>query len=297
MRRPDFLIVGAAKAGTTSLYHYLNHHPDIFLPKLKEPKYFSSKCIKFPQNGVGDTSVDKFRVRTLDSYLKLFDGRKEKLIGEASPEYLYYHQEVPAEILRELGDIPIIIILRNPVDRAFSAYSYLVRDQRENLPFSQALEEEEGRLGQGWDFIWAYKRAGLYAKQVKAYLENFSQVLVLTQEEMQRAPKDVIDNVFDFLNIQDKDISIDTSIIHNPSGTPKNLATRFLLSRSNPLSPVIREIAKALMPRKVLEKVAAKNLKRDHISDEDRKVLSDYFKEDIKRLETLLGRKIPFWHE
>ena len=111
---PNFLIVGAAKAGTTALYYYLKQHKDIGFPKLKEPKYFSSSNLKFPHKWVGDSSVDKYAIRDWDKYIDLFINLKDyKRVGEASPDYLFYHNQTAPLIKEKLGDIPIIIICRN----------------------------------------------------------------------------------------------------------------------------------------------------------------------------------------
>lgn len=143
---PNFFIVGAAKSGTTSLYHYLKQHPEIYMSPVKEPKYFLASINKFPHNGPGDIEVDKKIIRTWDEYLKLFSNASvEKCIGEASCGYLYYCELVAPSIKRISPEAKIIIVLRNPVERAFSAYCYLFREGRETLSFEEALKIEEER--------------------------------------------------------------------------------------------------------------------------------------------------------
>src|SRR5699024_5018381 len=105
-------------------------------------------------------------VKDRKQYDKLFDSLPNvKRIGEASPDYLYFHETASKNIKQELGDIPIIIVLRNPVNRAFSAYSYLKRDNREKLSFKEGLEKEKERLAGNSDFIWGYKKVGEYSTQ------------------------------------------------------------------------------------------------------------------------------------
>ena len=140
---PNFLIVGASKCGTTALYYYLKQHPEISFPDLKEPKYFSSINAKFPHEGIGDISVDKYAVRSFDEYSSLFSNIQNVRVGEASPDTMYYYNKTVEEIKEKLGDIPIIIALRDPVRRGFSAYMYLKRDSREKLSFIDSLMEEE----------------------------------------------------------------------------------------------------------------------------------------------------------
>lgn len=295
MRLPDFLIVGAAKAGTTSLYYYLGQHPEIGFPKLKEPKYFSSKHLVFPHRGVGDVTVDNFAVKTFDDYANLFSGLSAyKRAGEASPDYLYYHELTVPEIQTVLGDVPILIILRNPVDRAFSAYTYLVRDSREKLPFRDALSAEEERLSNNWDFIWGYKKAGLYYEQVKSFLENFSKVKIIFLEEMKKNPHKCLKEIYRILEVNEY-FKARVNIEHNPSGVPKNLFAKYLLSRENTGSVFVREVLKKFVPRSILENVAKKSLQRMHISEEDKIYLTDYYSTDIGKLETLIGKYLSFW--
>ena len=135
---PNFLVVGAGKSGTTSLYHYLKAHPGVFMSRIKEPGFIFAQFNKMPQSGVGDerqTTVGSF-----SAYCRLFeDAEGKKAVGEASNDNLYHYERAIPYIKRFFGDIKIIIILRNPVDRAFSAYTYLLRDNREFLTFEEDL--------------------------------------------------------------------------------------------------------------------------------------------------------------
>ncbi|MFP8487476.1 sulfotransferase family protein [Gracilimonas sp. Q87] len=292
---PNFLIVGASKCGTTALYYYLKQHPEIGFPDLKEPKYFSSKFLTFPHNGPGDTTVDKYAVRDFETYTDLFsDLDNYKKIGEASPDYIYYHQKTVDEIKRKLGDIPIIIILRNPVHRAFSAYKYLVRDSREKRSFREALNLEEERLQDNWDFIWAYKKAGEYYSQVKSFRDNFTNVKIIIQEKMIKDTDKNVRETLKFLDL-DENVQLNTGIKYNESGRPNNILAKFLLSRNNKVSARIREIMKSIIPRTILEKVASKSLSSMKINFKDEKYLQTYFKEENEKLFDLLGYRIEEW--
>jgi hypothetical protein len=169
------MIVGSARCGTTSLYYYLKQHPEIGFPEKKEPKFFS-----LPHCGPGDGSVDEARVMNRTEYESLFQGMAGcKRVGDASSDYLYFHHYTAQAIRDTVGDIPILILLRDPVERAFSAYNNMLRDQREKLPFGEALKAEEERLAENWDWMWAYKSGGLYAAQVKTFQSTFSRVKVI----------------------------------------------------------------------------------------------------------------------
>lgn len=291
---PNFLVIGASKCGTTALYYYLKQHPDISFPDLKEPKYFSSVGIKFPHNGVGDSSVDKHAIKHFDSYKKLFASIKNKRVGEASPDTIYYHEQTAALIKEKLGDIPIIIMLREPVRRAFSAYMYLKRDSRETLTFLEGLDAEENRISENWDFIWAYKKCGLYTNQVQSFVTNFSNVKIILQEDLKNKTAETLKETYSFLGVDDT-FKTDISIRHNESGIPNNMISRFLLSRNNAVSTVIRELMKQIIPRFLLEKVASKSLKKASVSVDEIAYLKPYFHEDICALEQLIERDLSSW--
>ncbi len=292
--KPNFLIVGAAKAGTTALYYYLKQHPEIGFPDLKEPKYFSSCNLIFPHNGIGDSSVDKYAIRDWKQYLKLFQGLEGyQRVGEASPDYLFYHRQTAPLIKEKLGDIPIIIILRNPVKRAFSAYSYLKRDSRERLSFNEALKSEKIRSKENWDFIWRYKQGSKYNDQVLTFKNLFSNVHIIIFEEFIRNGLFETNKVFEFLGL-DKLPFIKT-MEHNVSGQPTNWLTKFILSRNNHLSTSLRELIKIMVPRDVLEHFSKKTLKKNKIDNEDYLKLKGELQNDINRLKEILKKELEEW--
>ena len=291
---PNFLIVGASKCGTTALYYYLKQHPEISFPDLKEPKYFSSINEKFPHKGIGDTSVEKYAVKSFNEYCALFDNIENIRVGEASPDTIYYHERTSERIKETLGDIPIVIILREPVKRAFSAYMYLKRDSREKLSFIDGLMAEEKRLSDNWDFIWGYKRCGLYHDQIKSFMDKFTNVKIVLQEELKNQTTTILEDIYSFLNV-DVTFKTDASINHNESGIPNNWISKFLLSRNNIVSTAIREIMKKLIPRNLLEKVASKSLDKAVISDKEIEYLKPYFYDDICKLEKLIDKDLSFW--
>ena len=128
---PNFFIVGVAKAGTTSLSEWLKQHPQIYIPALKEPRYFASDLVD---------PIVRNVVRTKEDYLALFvKARNHKARGEASTSYFTHWQQVPERIKRTIPDARIIILLRDPVERAYSSYLMLVRQGYETLPFSEAV--------------------------------------------------------------------------------------------------------------------------------------------------------------
>src|SRR5687768_6547415 len=193
---PNFLIVGAAKCGTSSLHKYLDQHPEIFMSKVKEPRFLSSQVTPFPLNGPGDHKVEAWYVKNYSDYIKLFEGSEGyPVVGESSADTLYFYKGTIPIIKKYLGDPKIIIMLRCPLKRAFSAYQYLVRDLREDLSFEDGLVEEHNRIKNNFELIYHYTTASLYYDSVKAFLDNFSSVKVILTEEQEARPQQVLRDI------------------------------------------------------------------------------------------------------
>lgn len=219
--KPDFLIVGAAKSGTTSLYHYLKSRPDVFLSTVrKEGRYFS---------GIGDGSVYWPRYYNFDTakdwsaYRALFKGYAgEARIGDTSPDYLAYaHRAAPA-VLSELGpETKIIAILRNPVTRAWSHYLQNVRREAEFFSFERTLDLEAQRAAAGWGFQWLYQLNGHYAAQLPHYMERFD-TLVLFQDDLNTDAASVLSRVERFLGLEPSTAPLDGKR-YNSGGIPASM--------------------------------------------------------------------------
>ena len=168
---PNFFIVGAQKAGTTSLYHYLNQHPQVYMSPRKEPHFFEGMHSEFRRPGRRSTPVSD-----LAAYQALFEGASdERAIGEASASYLY-STRAPDLIKSSVPNARIIAVLRNPADRAYSNFLHCVQVGREPLgSFAEALQAEQSRMRDKWGPLWYYKHKGFYYAQVKRYLDTFGQ--------------------------------------------------------------------------------------------------------------------------
>ncbi|ADG12893.1 sulfotransferase [Methanocaldococcus infernus ME] len=297
---PNFLIVGAAKSGTTSLYHYLKEHPEIYMSPIKEPKFITSNFLKFPFQGIGDHLVERSIIKTWEDYTKLFSKVKnEKAIGEASADTLYYYKNSIKYIKKYLGEPKIIIILRNPIDRAFSAYLHLLRDNREYLTFEEALKVEKKRIKLNWDFIWHYKNVGFYYKQVKAYMKYFSEVKIYLYDDLKKDTLKVVQDIYKFLEVNDSFVPTSIKIKFNVSGIPKNRFLHRFLTQPNPLKSVIKPFAKALIPKDMREKIMNKliqiNLEKLQMKPETRSYLKNLYRKDILRLQDVIERDLSHW--
>ncbi len=293
---PNFLIVGAAKCGTTSLHLYLQQHPEIFMARNKECRFFSQlHCF----NGPGADIYYKRSIRDLTDYLSIFQSATSaQVIGESSPDYLYFYQRSIKNIKQILHKPKIVIMLRNPVERAFSNYLHLVRGGWETLSFEEALKEEEGRKKTGWLWVRYYKDIGFYSNQVKAYLENFSQVKVYLYDDYKRDNMAVIKDVFDFLGVDTRFVP-DTSVQYNVSGIPKNKLLYRLIARPNFIKMMLKPIADFLLPKdkrfKIVEKVSSRLLYKPQMKEETIAYLKSLYREDILKLQDLLKRDLSCW--
>jgi len=294
---PNFLIVGAAKCGTTSLYHYLADHPDIFMPENKEPRFFVHE--HYRSNLIQTDSlyftnhILENTINSLEEYKKLFiPGSSYIRRGEASVAYLYYYETAIPHIKKYLGDIPIIIILRSPAERAFSAYRHLKRDLSEPYDFATALQKEEQRIQKNYIPLYRYVDQGRYSQQIKAYLENFSRVKIILFEDLKSHPLSTIQTIYSFLEVEKK-------------YRPKNLGEKFNEGKI-PRSPWIHQIiygnspikkaAKFLFPKKIREKIKDINMHKPENFNEQVKILKNIFHDEIHSVEFILKKDLSSWY-
>lgn len=298
---PNLLIVGAAKCGTSSLHNYLDQHPEIYMSKEKEPRFISSQVTPFPLNGPRDHEVESWYVKHYEDYLKLFEWAEDfPVVGESSADTLYFHKDTIPVIKKYLGDPKIIIILRNPVKRAFSAYQHLVRDLREELSFEEGLKEEPNRIKNNWELIYHYTAVSFYYDAVKAFLDNFSEVKIILTEDQEKKPQQVLRDIFSFLKV-DPNCDVDTKIRYNISGKPKSQWLHHFLSEDNFARTLARPIVRTFFSSEtrvlISQRIQEKNLRRLTINRDTKKKLHELFEPDIKNLEKLLNRDLSIWRK
>jgi hypothetical protein len=290
MRKPNFLIVGAAKSGTTSLFQYLRTHPDVFMPELKEASYFAG-----------------FNVTTEAKYLELFESAGTKrAVGEASGAYLYA-PGAASGIRQCLGpDVRIVIILRHPIDMAYSLWGHMVRDAAEDLPFFDALAAEEKRMAdpefhrttKAWVYNSAYVARARYARQVAAYLHTF---------DPQRVRVFIFEEFFADMAASYAELCrfLDISTEHQPTFHAFNRARvvrsqllRKLLDEPTPWKEVVKALTPDAPRLKIKDWLNNANYKEQRLpalSPHERERLWQLFASDVRELETLLGRRLDCW--
>lgn len=298
---PNFLIVGAGKCGTTSLYYYLKQHPEIYMGPVKEPHFLICNSLEFPHRGVGDGFFDtSLIVKDFREYKRLFSGIKnETRIGEASTGYLYYYETAIPQIKRILGGVRIIMVLRNPIDRAYSAYLHASRDGRESLSFEDGLRQEEKRIKSNWIPLWHYTSCGFYYKQVQAYLENFSQVKVCLFDDLKEDTMGLLKDVYNFLDVDSTFVPNNLGKVYNVSGIPKYRIIHDLFTKPNPVKFMSKMILRVLVgeERKIAigENIKGYFLRKPKMRAETRKYLIQIYREDILVLQDLINRDLSHW--
>lgn len=252
---PNFLVIGAAKSGTSALYNQLASHPEIFMSALKEPNFFAFVDCGAHFTGPNDAdTINRRSVTDPGAYRALFArATGEQAIGEASTSSLY-SPTAPEAIRRFNPEMKLIALLRNPVDRAFSSYRHLVRDGRETETFAGGLAAEDERIAAGWSHIWHYTEAGFYAPQLRRYKELFppDQLAIFTYDRFSTEPEAVLREIFTFLGV-DPEILPDTSRRYNVSGKPRFGLLHKLVIGKNPL----KSMARPLIPRAVRRRVVS----------------------------------------
>lgn len=296
MTMPNFLVIGAAKAGTTALYYYLKQHPQIYMSPEKEPKFFALEGDKLDFRGPGDReNINKSAITDIETYRQLFKGvTNEIAIGEASPLYLY-SPKAAERIKKYIPHAKLIAILRNPIERAYSGYIMHVREGRETAKdFAEALQEEETRILNNWG--WGhYVNVGFYHTQLKRYLDLFDreQIRVYLYEDLKTNPISLVQDIFRFLGVDDTFLP-DTSLKYNVAGVPKNDALKALIKNLNPVKPAMN----FLLPDKLRHYVRSKIFEKPPLLSPDiHQNLIEVYREDILNLQNFLQRDLSQWLE
>ena len=291
---PNLLIVGAAKSGTTSLHNYLKQHPNIFMTEHKEPHFL----INFE---IGESRVHK-AVITLEKYKKMFKTEAEyRYKGESSVMYLAFPEFSIKSIKKHLtSDVKIIIMLRNPIERAFAGYLHNLRyNPSENLSFEEAIKNSEDRYHKDIDITpdTRYLHVGEYYSQVKEFMDEFKEnVHVILYDDYVSNIDLSLNKVFDFLAIEK--ITIDTSMRHMEGGWMfRNKFLRNLLIPQNNFKSLIKSI---LPNKKIREGLKQKimnmsTVETPNLSSKMRSKLKMYYKQDVANLATLLNRDLNHW--
>ncbi len=293
---PSFIVIGAARSGTTALYQYLQRHPDIFMSRIKEPNYFAFEGCPLDFKGPGAEFVNN-SIASWEDYCALFaNAPPDAKTGEASPLYLY-SQQAPACIKRRLPQVKLIAILRNPIEQAYSHYLYARAQMIEPLAnFEEALAAQPSRLGKNWQPMFQYSEFPRYAEQLARYFEHFDRekIKIFLYEDYLKDPQSVLREIFAFVGV-DSAFSPVLAPHVNMGGNPQSVFIQWLIMRPNPISRIFRALLPLATRRKIRDVISRKNVDREEIPTAARILLWAALREDITQLQTLIGRDLSHW--
>ncbi len=305
-RKVNFFMVGAAKCGTTSMFRYLLQHPDVTWGEIKEPEFFSTKYVNLPHKGPKAKEFDEVRTYRIEDYEFLYRNvGAEKIIGDASTTYIY-HEQCADDIKKYNPDAKILIMLRNPAVRAFSAYMHMKRDQCEKESFLDVYNQSNERVKMNYVGLFDYAGRSLYADRVEHYINIFGKdkVKVIVLEEFEKDKDKVMDELCDFLEISH--FKFDLSRNYNVSGESLNKRkTRMIENMHMIFNQLIPKRIRYRIPQNLrwgireffYKKGRGDNIVKVQMTDDERKIILSNYLEDIKKLEIVLGRKLECWHE
>jgi hypothetical protein len=313
LKLPNFFIAGAPKAGTTSLYAYLDQHPEIYMSPLKEPNYFAfelreenfsaadrprveREAAELRRYLNGDLREKRFGglVSAWDDYAKLFRHVSgETAIGEASPCYLW-SPTAARNIAQRIPHARIIISLRNPADRAFSQFLQMTALGVVRGSFRRQIEDSLRSTRREFGPCWPFLEFGQYHGQVQRYLNEFprAQVHISLYEELQQAPDALLSALHGFLGVR-ADFTGDLSRRHHEPEVPRLAGAAYYLKKWGVWPHLRKLVPRTWVPR-------AKSLTRRprasiQMEPADRDLLADYYRDDIRKLGILLGRDLTAW--
>jgi hypothetical protein len=302
-RLPHFVIAGAPKAGTTALHAALATHPQLYLSPVKEPKFYLTDGRPPPrsrQRGPGDAHSAQEWIWRREDYLALFDAAPAGAVrGESTPFYLH-HREAHRRLAADIPDVKVIVVVRDPVDRAHSNWAHLRADGLEpEADFAAALRAEQQRIDEGWAPFWHYRDLGRYGGQLQDLYRHVprERVLVLRYRQLVDTPRETLDRVSDFLGVA-------TGLAHavapeNVKPTVRDTARYRLLSRAVRAGSALGAYAPPQMwrqaSRPLISALHAGRAPRPPLPVEVRREALAPLLADIALLEELTGESFADW--
>jgi len=263
------------------MYYYLKQHRKVFMSSVKEPKFFCDSLSS------SDNEKPQF-TKSREAYMCLFGGVKnEEIIGEASADYLYCQES--AERIHNFNDqAKIIVLIRNPVQRAYSHYLLIQEGGREDKSFGEVIEEKNH-----------YIKRGLYYSQIKRYLDVFgkNKVKVIKSEDFKEETEKVIIETLNFLGLEYEG-DIETEKKYNKSGVVISETIKNVLEHENK----IKKIVKKLVPEEIVSfvgqevrRINKQSRKKPDMKNKLKRKLKSFYKKDVEKLEEMLREDLSKW--
>ncbi len=310
---PTFFLVGAPKCGTTSLYHYLDQHPEIYMSPIKEPNYFAGeiRAENLEDSLRGEAEKDLIELRRYlngsmqekrfgglvsewTDYVRLFrNAKREKALGEASVCYLW-SKTAAANIWASVPQAKILMMLRDPAELAFSLYLQSVTEGRTRATFSETIDACLRNRSERFSMHYPFLELGSFYEQVRRFLDVFPRenILILFYENYRREQAAVLARIFEFLGA-DGSFTPDTSRRYLEPRVPRFIASTYFLKKSGAWKLAQRSTPTRL--RSAMSGVVFKDRSTISMNARDRARLVDYYREDIGQLSALLDRDLGAW--
>lgn len=295
-RTPTFLIIGVQKSGTTSIYHYLKQHPQVYMSPVKETNFFERDWQRASDEM---QRRKKDGILTWDQYQQLFKGANEDHIalGEASPNYMFHHQFAAEQIHQQLPNTRLIAILRNPIQRAFSDYLMHMRDA---VGHQTPLAEQVRSRGESSHVLLK----GKYYASLKHFIEvcGRDRVNVFLYDDLKKDSSKFMRSIYQAIGVN-PDFAVDTTQKAQTAQVPKNQTFNRLLKTQNPVRTVangLMQIVPTQLRHQLRDRLIALNSqtkRQAKFTEEDAILLRQYYREDILKLQDLLQRDLSAWLE
>ncbi|MEO0740864.1 MAG: sulfotransferase domain-containing protein [Bacteroidota bacterium] len=298
---PTFIIIGAQRSGTTSLYHYMRQHPGVHMSPVKETNFFA---IDDRMPALEERTVFKTSVSDVPSYRALFEeGDGKQALGEASPAYLNA-EDAPRRMAQCVPHAKLIAVLRNPIDRAYSRFLQAqLKGREDHDTFEEALDKEAQLLERGAWKYWEhgfvpYLDGGMYAKHLERYWAHYpkDQVGVWLHDDLRQDAASVCAEVFEFIGV-DPSYEVQTER-YNASGVPKNAWLDRAIRAGRNAAPSVKRLVRQWMPDSLYSHVRSahnRNFEKPQMKSGTRAHLAEVFRPDVERLGQLLGRDLSHW--
>jgi hypothetical protein len=310
---PNFFLAGVPKAGTTSLYHYLAQHPQIYMSPLKEPCFFASEfrpknCDATLRRSVERSQrelkqyfakpvlTERFGAMVCEwpDYLRLFEGvRDETVVGEATPGYLW-SKTAARNIHDQIPGARILIMLRDPAERAFSQHLHVRAASKSRRTFREHIEANLRNQSKQFGLDYPLLEFGLYHEQLLRYFQLFprEQICVQLYDDYQADPASTFSAIFRFLKV-DAAFVPQASKRHLEGSAPRRPALVHALQKTGVWQAAKRLTPRALLP--IARRAAFLPREQVKMSAEDRRFLVDYYAEDVRKVAGLIGRDLSAW--
>lgn len=292
---PNFLIIGAQKAGTTAMLNYLSLHPDVFIARDKEVSCFYEDKVY----------NKRFKKYSYEYYFSGWNG--QKLMGNAPVNTMYFARESARNIKKLAPSIKLIAILRNPIDRAYSAYWYFTRYGLEKRSFEVALRDEDDIINQGTFFErcnFTYIDHGFYYYQLCHFLENFEreQILIILYDDFKVDELGVLKRVYKFLDLDEHFLQDFRTGKYNVASKARIKRINYLIYSDNILKKLYQKVVPSevqmLFKQHLIKRILSFNLKKmnvPHMKESTREYLRKIYKEPNQKVGELMDRDLSYW--